>query len=41
LWLNQQVSCAHQNMWWRMMLKSLFSWWILRRMSGSVRKRLT
>jgi hypothetical protein len=26
------------NMWRRMMLKSLFSWWILRR-SGSVRRR--
>jgi hypothetical protein len=26
------------NMWRRMMLRSLFSWWILRR--GSVRRRL-
>jgi hypothetical protein len=28
------------NIWRRMMLKSLLSWWILRRSSGSVRRRV-
>jgi hypothetical protein len=28
------------NMWSRTMLRSMFSWWILRRRRGSVRRRL-
>jgi hypothetical protein len=42
----KEGSCEDQrrlwrmNTWWRMMLKSLFSWWIFRRRCGSVRRRL-
>jgi hypothetical protein len=28
-----------RNMWWRMRLKSVCSWWILKRRRGSVRRR--